>query len=185
LEKCSIGEWCNLVSRLQKSNWKNNYGSGVFGDYLRINWDTGPTVLWIGHGDHSKSGQYNVQYRNWWLAVWPNVLAAASFENTSKFSWGGSEGLKLSDWKKQFEVRPKRIDGAQEDQPRWKQINPFLTAILIRPLNIEINELTRIARCWNWQQPLNNRHPWIKIGIDERIALPIWLKKRREDKMKE
>lgn len=101
-----IGEWCNLGANTNNSNLKNSYDDVKLWNYNQKTFvETGLQFCGVIMGDHSKTGISTMFNTGTIVGVNVNVFGAGFQRNfIPSFSWGGTSGFKIYDYKKAIKV---------------------------------------------------------------------------------
>jgi len=119
-----IGEWCNIGANTNNSNLKNSYDEVKLWNYNQKTFvETGLQFCGVIMGDHSKTGISTMFNTGTIVGVNVNVFGAGFQRNfIPSFSWGGTSGFKIYDYKKAIKVaeamydrRDKVFDAIEKD----------------------------------------------------------------------
>jgi UDP-N-acetylglucosamine diphosphorylase/glucosamine-1-phosphate N-acetyltransferase len=101
-----IAEWCNLGADTNNSNLKNSYDDVKLWNYPQKTFiETGLQFCGLIMGDHSKSGINTMFNTGTVVGINVNVFGAGFQRNfIPSFSWGGTSGFKIYDYKKAIKV---------------------------------------------------------------------------------
>jgi UDP-N-acetylglucosamine diphosphorylase/glucosamine-1-phosphate N-acetyltransferase len=107
-----IGEWCNLGANTNNSNLKNSYDEVKLWNYNQKTFvETGLQFCGVIMGDHSKTGISTMFNTGTIVGVNVNVFGAGFQRNfIPSFSWGGTSGFKIYDYKKAIKVAEAMYD---------------------------------------------------------------------------
>ncbi len=107
-----IGEWCNLGANTNNSNLKNSYDDVKLWNYNQKTFvETGLQFCGVIMGDHSKTGISTMFNTGTVVGVNVNVFGAGFQRNfIPSFSWGGTSGFKIYDYKKAIKVAEAMYD---------------------------------------------------------------------------
>jgi UDP-N-acetylglucosamine diphosphorylase/glucosamine-1-phosphate N-acetyltransferase len=119
-----IGEWCNLGANTNNSNLKNSYDEVKLWSYVQKTFvETGVQFCGLIMGDHSKTGISTMFNTGTVVGVNSNIFGPGFQRNfIPSFSWGGTSGFKIYDYKKAIKVaeamfarRGKVFDDTEKD----------------------------------------------------------------------
>jgi len=107
-----IGEWCNIGANTNNSNLKNSYDEVKLWNYSQKTFvETGLQFCGVIMGDHSKTGISTMFNTGTIVGVNVNVFGAGFQRNfIPSFSWGGTSGFKIYDYKKAIKVAEAMYD---------------------------------------------------------------------------
>ncbi|NOX45646.1 MAG: glucose-1-phosphate thymidylyltransferase [Chlorobi bacterium] len=101
-----IAEWCNLGADTNNSNLKNSYDNVKLWNYAQNTFvDTGRQFCGLIMGDHTKTGINTMFNTGTVVGVNANIYGSGFQRNfIPSFSWGGTNGFKVFNFKKAVEV---------------------------------------------------------------------------------
>ncbi len=101
-----IAEWCNLGADTNNSNLKNSYDNVKLWNYAQNTFvDTGRQFCGLIMGDHTKTGINTMFNTGTVVGVNANIYGSGFQRNyIPSFSWGGTSGFKVFNFKKAVEV---------------------------------------------------------------------------------